>query len=102
MCKGCHWHREGTESTRLTWPPADGNFCDMVINALLHFHSTPTVRLCSVTDRIPIGSGGNQFLSGLPADHDAFVVIRKCGTQPHEGAAYGHAVCVKKHPVARE
>ena len=85
-----------------TWSPTEGNFCDMVINAFLHYHSAPTVRLCSVADNIPIGSEENRFLSGLPAGHDAFVLKWNCGNQPHEDTAYGHAVCVRKHPVTKE
>ena len=85
-----------------TWSPTEGNFCDMVINAFLHYHSSPTVRLSSVADNIPMGSEETRFLSALPAGHDAFVLRWNCGSQPHEDTAYGHAVCVRKRPVTKE
>ena len=89
-----------------TWSPTEGNFCDMVINiinnAFLHYLSAPTVRLCSMADNIPIGSEEERFLSSLPAGHDAFVLKWNCGSQPHEDTTYGHAVCVRKHPVTKE
>lgn len=32
------------------WTPHEGNFADVTTNAFLHHHSTPTVRLHSMTD----------------------------------------------------
>ena len=84
------------------WCSRDGNFGDMMIDAFLHFHSAPATRLYAVAQNIPVGSHADMFLRGLPADQNAFVLRWHCGTMPHEDPAYGHAVCVKRHPVSRE
>jgi len=85
-----------------TWCPHKGNFADVVINAFLHYHSTPAVRLSSVADKIPIGSTPERFLSGLPVDQNAFMLSWHQGTEPHQGKEYGHAVCVRKHPKTQQ
>ncbi|KAA6421549.1 MAG: hypothetical protein FRX49_08493 [Trebouxia sp. A1-2] len=59
------------------WCSKDGNFGDMMIDAFLHFHSVPTTRLYSVAQNIPVGSNGDMYLRGLPADQDAFVLRKK-------------------------
>ena len=47
------------------WCPHERNFADVVINAFLHDHSTPTVRLSSIADKTPVGSAPERFLSSL-------------------------------------
>ncbi len=84
------------------WCPHEGNFADVVINAFLHYHSTPTVRLSSVADKIPVGSAPERFLSGLPADQNAFMLSWHQGTESHQGRGYGHAVCIRKHPETQQ
>ena len=84
------------------WTPHEGNFADVTINAFLHYHTTPTVRLYSVANRVPIGSTADCFLSGLPADQDAFMLSWHQGTQLYEDVRYGHAVCVRKHPRTQQ
>lgn len=79
----------------------DGNFGDLVINAFLHYHRTPAAWLYPVTQNIPMGSNADMFLRGLPTDQDAFMLRWNGGNMPHEGA-YGHAVCVRRHPVSQE
>ena len=85
-----------------SWCPNQGNFGDMVIDAFLHYHSKPVVRIYSIADRIPIGSNQNRFINGLPAGHDAFILRWNQGNEPHECDSYGHAVCVRRHPVSRK
>ena len=84
------------------WGPHEGNFADVVINAFLHYHNTPTVGLSSVADKIPVGSAPERFLSGLPASQNAFRLSWHQGTEAHQGRGYGHAVCVKKLPKTQQ
>ncbi|DBA89329.1 TPA: hypothetical protein ACH3X2_004773 [Trebouxia sp. C0005] len=84
------------------WGPHEGNFADVVINAFLHYHSTPTVGLSSVADKIPVGSARERFLSGLPASQNAFRLSWHQGTEAHQGRGYGHAVCVKIFPETQQ
>ncbi len=84
------------------WSPHEGNFADVVINAFLHYHSALAVKLCLVTDRIPTGLPAERFLSGLPADHDAFILSWHHGDEPHQDRRYGHAVCIRKHPRTQQ
>jgi len=84
------------------WCPRDGNFGDMMIGAFLHFNSVPSTRLYSVAQNIPVGSDADMYLRGLPAGQNAFVLRWHCGNMPHEDPAYGHAVCVKRHPINKE
>lgn len=84
------------------WCPHEGNFADVVINAFLHYHSTPTVRLSSVADKIPVGSAPERFLIGLPADQNAFILSWHQGNEAHQGRGYGHAVCIRKHPGTQQ
>jgi len=74
----------------------------MMIDAFLHFHSVPSTRLYSVAQNIPVGSDADMYLRGLPAGQNAFVLRWHCGNMPHEDPAYGHAVCVKRHPINKE
>ena len=46
----------------LVWCAREG---DVVINAFLHYHSTPVVRLYSVTDCIPMRSTSDRFLGAF-------------------------------------
>ena len=73
-----------------------------MIDAFRHFHSVPTTRLYPVAQNTPVGSNADLFLRGLPADQDAFVLRWPCRNMPHEDPAYGHAVCVKRHPASKE
>jgi len=84
------------------WCSKDGNFADMMIDAFLHFHSVPSTRLYQVAQNIPVGSDADMYLRGLPADQNAFVLRWHCGNMPHEDSAYGHAVCVKRHPISKK
>jgi len=108
MLKFCEEHAKDNkalgQNLRLGvgWCSRDGNFGDMMIDAFLHFHSVPTTRLYTVAQNIPVGSNADMFLRGLPPDQNAFVLRWDCGTMPHEDPAYGHAFCVKRHPVSRE
>ncbi len=108
MLKFCEEHAKDNtalgQNLRLGvgWCSRDGNFGDMMIDAFLHFHSVPTTRLYPVAQNIPVGSNADMFLRGLPADQNAFVLRWHCGNMPHQDPAYGHAVCVKRHPVSRE
>jgi len=74
----------------------------MMIDAFLHFHSVPSTRLYSVAQNIPVGSDADMYLRGLPAGQNAFVLRWHCGNMPHEDPAYGHPVCVKRHPINKE
>ena len=108
MLKFCEEHAKDNtalgQNLRLGvgWCSRDGNFGDMTIDAFLHFHSVPSTRLYPVAQHIPVGSTADMFLRGLPADQNAFVLRWHCGNMPHEDPAYGHAVCVKRHPVSKE
>ena len=84
------------------WSPNDGNFSDMVINAFLHYHSLPTTWLFPLAHDIPKGSSADMFLRGLPADQSAFVLRWHYGNLPYEDPRYGHAVCVKCHPISKK
>jgi len=84
------------------WCLRDGNFGDMMIGAFLHFHSVPSTRLYSVAQNIPVGSDADMYLRGLLAGQNAFVLRWHCGNMPHEDPTYGHAVCVKRHPINKE
>ena len=108
MLKFCEEHaRDDTALGRnlrlgIGWCSRDGNFGDMMIDASLHFHSVPSTRLYQVAQNIPVGSDADMYLRGLPADQDAFVLRWHCGNMPHEDPAYGHAVCVRKHPSSKD
>lgn len=81
--------------------PRYGNFGDLVINAFLHYHSTPVAWLYLVAESISSKLDAEMLLRVLPADQDTFMLGWNGGDRPQEGA-YGHAVCVSRHPVSNE
>ena len=75
---------------------ADGNLSTMVVNAWLHHHSSPAVRLVSITLNVAAGSAAEDSLSALPPGHDAFQIYWTHGKEAHNSSNYGHVVCVRK------
>ncbi len=85
MLKFCEKHANDStalgQNLRLGigWCSRDGSFGDMMIDAFLQFHSVPRTRLYSVAQNIPMGSGADMYLRGLPAGQNAFVLRWHCG-----------------------
>ncbi|DBB00353.1 TPA: hypothetical protein ACH3X3_011757 [Trebouxia sp. C0006] len=107
MLKFCEEHaKDDTALSKqlrlgIGWCSRDGYFGDMMIDAFLQFHSVPSTRLYSVAQNIP-ASDADMYLRGLPAGQNAFVLRWHRINMPHEDPAYGHAVCVKRHPINKE
>ena len=80
----------------------DGNFPDMAINAWLHHNCQPKARLKSIEEGIPCGSNETAFTGCLPPHMDAFVLRWNQGRHAHEDTGYGHAVCIRRHPVTKD
>lgn len=90
MVKFCKEHASndtelGTQLRKsIAWDQHSGNFADAVIDAFLHYHSAPTVRLSSIACNIPVGSSAECFLANLPAGHDAFMLRWHKGTESYQ------------------
>ena len=82
--------------------PYNRNFPDMAINAWLHHNCQPRARLKCIEEGIPCSSFEAAFTSCLPPHTDAFILRWNQGRQAHEDAGYGHAVCIRRHPVTKD
>ena len=76
----------------------NGNFTNQVMNAWLHHHSQPTVRLNSIKSYIPVNSTKQDFITALPPGHDTFRIRWNVGDEAYESSQCGHAVCVRRQP----
>ena len=84
------------------YSPHDGNFPDMAINAWLHHNCQPKARLKCIEESIPRNSNEAAFTGCLPPHMDAFVLRWNQGRLAHEDTGYGHAVCIRRHPVTKD
>ena len=75
-----------------------GNLPTMAIQAWLHRHTQPEVRLINIkTNYIVPGKSEMEIISELPQELDAFILSWNKGTERYKSTQCGHAMCVKRH-----
>ena len=84
------------------YSPHDGNFPDMAINAWLHHNCQPKARLKCIAESIPCNSVETAFTDYIPPHMDAFILRWNQGRLAHEDTGYGHAVCIRRHPITKD